>query len=76
MSAALRSVHHESEQALAWRHCVLRLLADAIQLLFQALNFLNVIASGLMMWKALCLFTNSESPIVVVLSYVSSQPVS
>lgn len=38
------------------------------QLLFQALNFLNVIASGLMMWKALCLFTNSDSPIVVVLS--------
>jgi hypothetical protein len=42
-----------------------------IQLLFQALNFLTVIASGLMMWKGLCLVTNSESPIVVVLSYVS-----
>jgi hypothetical protein len=41
------------------------------QLLFQALNFLTVIASGLMMWKGLCLVTNSESPIVVVLSYVS-----
>ncbi|WOO83751.1 Signal peptidase complex catalytic subunit SEC11 [Vanrija pseudolonga] len=37
-------------------------------LLFQLLNFLNVVASGLMMWKALCLVTNSESPIVVVLS--------
>ncbi|WVF69976.1 signal peptidase I [Kwoniella sp. CBS 6097] len=37
-------------------------------LLFQALNLLTVISSGLMMWKALCLFTNSESPIVVVLS--------
>ncbi|KAK8847372.1 signal peptidase I [Kwoniella newhampshirensis] len=37
-------------------------------LLFQALNFLTVVASGLMMWKGLCLFTNSESPIVVVLS--------
>ncbi|WVQ76069.1 signal peptidase I [Cryptococcus sp. DSM 104548] len=36
--------------------------------LFQALALLNVVASGLMMWKALCLFTNSESPIVVVLS--------
>ncbi|GMK57814.1 hypothetical protein CspeluHIS016_0406480 [Cutaneotrichosporon spelunceum] len=36
--------------------------------LFQLLNFLNVVASGLMMWKALCLVTNSESPIVVVLS--------
>jgi signal peptidase len=38
--------------------------------LFQLLNFLNVVASGLMMWKALCLVTNSESPIVVVLSCV------
>ncbi|ORX38834.1 signal peptidase complex catalytic subunit SEC11 [Kockovaella imperatae] len=37
-------------------------------LLFQALNFLTVVASGLAMWKALCLVTNSESPIVVVLS--------
>ncbi|WVN89467.1 signal peptidase I [Cryptococcus depauperatus CBS 7841] len=36
--------------------------------LFQALSFLTVIASGLIMWKGLCLFTNSESPIVVVLS--------
>ncbi|BEI86555.1 hypothetical protein CcaverHIS002_0608420 [Cutaneotrichosporon cavernicola] len=36
--------------------------------LFQLLNLLNVVASGLMMWKALCLVTNSESPIVVVLS--------
>lgn len=41
-------------------------------MLFQALNLLTVVASGLMMWKGLCLFTNSESPIVVVLSYVSS----
>lgn len=38
------------------------------QVLFQLLNFLNVVASGLVMWKALCLVTNSESPIVVVLS--------
>jgi hypothetical protein len=38
------------------------------QLLFQALNFLTVVSSGLMMWKGLCLVTNSESPIVVVLS--------
>jgi signal peptidase len=28
------------------------------------------VSSGLMMWKGLCLVTNSESPIVVVLSYV------
>lgn len=38
------------------------------QLLLQILNFVTVISSGLMMWKGLCLATNSESPIVVVLS--------
>lgn len=38
------------------------------QALLQALNFCNVIASGLMMWKGLGLLTNTESPIVVVLS--------
>nr|KIR89050.1 signal peptidase I [Cryptococcus tetragattii IND107] len=37
-------------------------------MLFQTLNLLTVVASGLMMWKGLCLLTNSESPIVVVLS--------
>ncbi|KAF7329917.1 Signal peptidase complex catalytic subunit SEC11 [Mycena kentingensis (nom. inval.)] len=36
--------------------------------LLQALNFASVIASGLMIWKGLGLVTNSESPIVVVLS--------
>lgn len=41
-------------------------------MLFQTLNLLTVVASGLMMWKGLCLLTNSESPIVVVLSCVSS----
>lgn len=41
-------------------------------MLFQTLNLLTVVASGLMMWKGLCLLTNSESPIVVVLSYVPS----
>lgn len=41
-----------------------------IQLLLQVLNFASVIASGLMMWKALGLLTNTESPIVVVLRYV------
>ncbi|EAL18381.1 hypothetical protein CNBJ3040 [Cryptococcus deneoformans B-3501A] len=43
-------------------------LALCVYMLFQALNLLTVVASGLMMWKGLCLFTNSESPIVVVLS--------
>ncbi|RDB23756.1 Signal peptidase complex catalytic subunit SEC11 [Hypsizygus marmoreus] len=36
--------------------------------LLQVLNFASVIASGLMIWKGLGLLTNSESPIVVVLS--------
>ncbi|EPQ51796.1 hypothetical protein GLOTRDRAFT_112311 [Gloeophyllum trabeum ATCC 11539] len=36
--------------------------------LVQLLNFASVIASGLMMWKGLGLLTNTESPIVVVLS--------
>ncbi|THV05789.1 hypothetical protein K435DRAFT_773698 [Dendrothele bispora CBS 962.96] len=37
--------------------------------LLQVLNFASVIASGLMIWKGLGLLTNTESPIVVVLSY-------
>ncbi|GLB39901.1 putative catalytic component of the signal peptidase complex (SPC), which catalyzes the cleavage of N-terminal signal sequences of proteins targeted to the endoplasmic reticulum [Lyophyllum shimeji] len=37
-------------------------------ILLQVLNFASVIASGLMIWKGLGLITNSESPIVVVLS--------
>ncbi|GHJ83895.1 hypothetical protein NliqN6_0297 [Naganishia liquefaciens] len=36
--------------------------------LLQALNIATVIAGGLMSWKALCLITNSASPVVVVLS--------
>ncbi|KAF8153174.1 hypothetical protein B0H34DRAFT_663225 [Crassisporium funariophilum] len=36
--------------------------------LLQVLNFASVIASGLMIWKGLGIITNSESPIVVVLS--------
>jgi len=38
------------------------------QVLLQALTFASVLASGLMMWKALGLVCNTESPIVVVLS--------
>ncbi|OAX34473.1 hypothetical protein K503DRAFT_698666 [Rhizopogon vinicolor AM-OR11-026] len=37
-------------------------------LLLQVLNFASVMASGLMLWKGLGLFLNTESPIVVVLS--------
>ncbi|KAF9467714.1 hypothetical protein BDZ94DRAFT_1280305 [Collybia nuda] len=44
-------------QRLGFRHVLL-----------QVLNFASVIASGLMIWKGLGLITNSESPIVVVLS--------
>jgi len=36
--------------------------------LLQVLNFASVIASGLMIWKGLGVITNTESPIVVVLS--------
>ncbi|KAI0922857.1 Signal peptidase complex catalytic subunit [Taiwanofungus camphoratus] len=36
--------------------------------LLQILNFASVLASGLMIWKGLGLVTNTESPIVVVLS--------
>ncbi|KAI0046783.1 hypothetical protein FA95DRAFT_1519797 [Auriscalpium vulgare] len=36
--------------------------------LLQVLNFASVLASGLMIWKGLGLLTNTESPIVVVLS--------
>ncbi|KAJ1850912.1 Signal peptidase complex catalytic subunit [Coemansia sp. RSA 1722] len=37
-------------------------------LLVQGLTFLNVLTSAFMIWKGLSLFTNSESPVVVVLS--------
>ncbi|KAK9896778.1 signal peptidase I [Cystobasidium minutum MCA 4210] len=36
--------------------------------LMQALNFVSVIATALMLWKGLSIATNTESPIVVVLS--------
>ncbi|KAH9012128.1 hypothetical protein EDB85DRAFT_2076792 [Lactarius pseudohatsudake] len=36
--------------------------------LLQILNFASVLTSGLMIWKGLGLITNTESPIVVVLS--------
>ncbi|CAG8469759.1 13007_t:CDS:2 [Ambispora leptoticha] len=38
------------------------------QLAMQILNFVMIISSALMVWKGLALYTNSESPIVVVLS--------
>nr|CAG8448524.1 15577_t:CDS:2 [Entrophospora candida] len=34
----------------------------------QILNFLMIVCSALILWKTLSLYTNSESPIVVVLS--------
>ena len=36
--------------------------------LLQALNFVSVVATALMLWKGISLLTNTESPIVVVLS--------
>jgi hypothetical protein len=44
------------------------IVVTSSQILLQALNLATIIAGGLMGWKALCLATNSESPIVVVLS--------
>ena len=38
-------------------------------MLLQVLNFVSVLASGLMIWKGLGLATNTESPIVVVLRW-------
>ncbi|TPX36994.1 hypothetical protein SmJEL517_g01042 [Synchytrium microbalum] len=38
------------------------------QLALQALNFFMIVASAMAIWKGLSLITNSESPIVVVLS--------
>ncbi|KAJ3285050.1 Signal peptidase complex catalytic subunit S11C [Rhizoclosmatium sp. JEL0117] len=38
------------------------------QILHQILNFFLVVSSALAMWKGLAVVTNSESPIVVVLS--------
>ncbi|KAJ1935940.1 Signal peptidase complex catalytic subunit, partial [Linderina macrospora] len=37
-------------------------------LLLQGLTFLSVLTSAFMIWKGMSLFTNSESPVVVVLS--------
>ncbi|KAJ2721888.1 Signal peptidase complex catalytic subunit [Coemansia sp. Benny D115] len=37
-------------------------------LLLQGLTFFSVLTSAFMIWKGLSLFTNSESPVVVVLS--------
>ncbi|TFK28650.1 signal peptidase complex catalytic subunit SEC11 [Coprinopsis marcescibilis] len=51
-----------SEELKAFRRLGLRYV------LLQVLNFASVIASGLMIWKGLGVVTNSESPIVVVLS--------
>ena len=44
------------------------------QVLLQVLNFVSVLASGLMIWKGLGLATNTESPIVVVLRCVLPPP--
>ncbi|TFK29537.1 signal peptidase complex catalytic subunit SEC11 [Coprinopsis marcescibilis] len=51
-----------SEELKAFRRLGFR------HVLLQVLNFATVIASGLMIWKGLGVLTNSESPIVVVLS--------
>jgi signal peptidase I len=40
-----------------------------LQILLQALNFITVLSTGLMIYKGIGLVTNTESPIVVVLRY-------
>lgn len=37
-------------------------------LAFQALNLAMIVFSALMIWKSLMVYTNSESPVVVVLT--------
>ena len=37
-------------------------------MLLQGLNFVSVVATALMLWKGVSILTNTESPIVVVLS--------
>lgn len=37
-------------------------------MLLQGLNFVSVVATALMLWKGVSIVTNTESPIVVVLS--------
>jgi signal peptidase len=47
---------------------VKRLWRNKRQLAHQALNLAMVVLTALMVWKALMVFTQSESPVVVVLS--------
>jgi hypothetical protein len=42
------------------------------QLAFQGLNLAMIVFSALMMWKGLMFLTHSESPVVVVLSVMTS----
>jgi signal peptidase len=44
------------------------LWADKYRLMLQFLNLATVVLSALMIWKALIVYTGSESPVVVVLS--------
>lgn len=43
------------------------------QLYYQVLNFAMIVSSALMIWKGLIVVTGSESPIVVVLRWVSGK---
>lgn len=47
---------------------VKRLWKNKRQLAHQALNLAVVVLTALMIWKALMMYTQSESPVVVVLS--------
>lgn len=49
-----------------WQQIVILLFP--LQFLFQVLSFGMIVSSALMIWKGLMVTTNSESPIVVVLT--------
>ena len=54
----------QAEFLEAWDY----LMQNKRQLIFQTLNLLLVVMAALMIWKMLMLYSNSESPVVVVLS--------
>ena len=46
-------------------------VSDSKQIYYQVLNFGMIVSTALMIWKGLMILTGSESPIVVVLRFVS-----
>jgi signal peptidase len=52
-------------------HEIKKLWKNKRQLTFQILNLAMIVFSALMIWKGLMVVTKSESPVVVVLRYLS-----